>query len=265
MADTADTTTAPLKPQHQKQQPQHKRRILLGVTGSVAAIKCPELAVRFCREQNAHVKIILTQAGEHFWHKSADYNPTAWQEFQSILALTSDDITNNNNINNTNENANRNEINQITMYRSEDEWKGWDALGDPVLHIELRDWADLMVIAPLSAHTLAKISCGLCDDLLSCVVRAWDFGNGSVRPGKPMVLAPAMNTAMWEHPLTSSQLVIVRGFWNCFNNNVRDNNDNVGVYVVEPQVKALACGEVGTGALAELDDIVRFVEGSLCR
>jgi len=137
------------------------------------------------------------------------------------------------------------------------------------LHIELRDWADAMVIAPLSAHTLAKIACGLCDDLLSCCVRAWDFGNGnSGRPGKPLVLAPAMNTAMWDHPLTSSQLDVVRGFWNSKSVKSNTNNEDggsVGVYVVEPQVKTLACGEVGTGALAALDDIVSSVEDALCR
>lgn len=57
----------------------------------------------------------------------------------------------------------------------EDEWHAWKAIGDPVLHIDLRRWADLMVIAPLSANTLAKLAGGLCDNLLTCVVRAWDF------------------------------------------------------------------------------------------
>lgn len=48
-------------------------------------------------------------------------------------------------------------------------------VGDPVIHIELRRWADALVIAPLSANTLAKMAGGLCDNLLTCVVRAWDF------------------------------------------------------------------------------------------
>lgn len=47
-------------------------------------------------------------------------------------------------------------------------------MGDPVVHIELRRWADALVIAPLSANTLAKLAGGLCDNLLTCVVRAWD-------------------------------------------------------------------------------------------
>jgi hypothetical protein len=60
--------------------------------------------------------------------------------------------------------------------KDEDEWRQWAAVGDPVVHIELRRWADALVIAPLSANTLAKAAGGLCDNLLTCAVRAWDFG-----------------------------------------------------------------------------------------
>src|SRR5205814_1321206 len=86
----------------------------------------------------------------------------------------------------------------------EDEWPGRSAgrhyqRDDPVLHIELRRWAELLVIAPLDANTLAKLAQGLCDNCLTCVWRAWD-------PGRPVVLAPAMNTLMWEHPLTARHL-----------------------------------------------------------
>jgi phosphopantothenoylcysteine decarboxylase len=122
------------------------------------------------------------------------------------------------------------------------------------LHIDLRDWADLLLIAPLSAHTLAKLANGLCDDTLSCVVRAWDFGHG-VRPGKPLLLAPAMNTAMWQHPLTQPQLETIQGFWKKTN-----NDDDNGVTVIAPQVKTLACGEVGNGALAAVDSLLRAVD-----
>ena len=133
-------------------------------------------------------------------------------------------------------------------------------LGDPVLHIDLRDWADIMVIAPLSAHTLAKISQGLCDDTLTCVVRAWDFGHGS-RPGKPLLLAPAMNTAMYDHPLTAKQLETMQQFWN----HKRNPDTPVGVVIISPQVKALACGEVGIGALASVDNVLSSVEDALAR
>ena len=53
----------------------------------------------------------------------------------------------------------------------EEEWREWKVVGDPVMHIELRRWADCLVIAPLSANTLAKAAQGLCDNLLTCVVR----------------------------------------------------------------------------------------------
>ena len=135
---------------------------------------------------------------------------------------------------------------------ADEEWKGWNILGDPVLHIDLRDWADICVLAPLSAHTLAKLANGLCDDTLTCVLRAWDYGHGT-RPGKPLLLAPAMNTAMWQHPLTQTQLTTIQSFWN-----LETSNQNE-IHVVEPQVKTLACGEVGTGALAPVDDILEAV------
>jgi len=63
---------------------------------------------------------------------------------------------------------------KIDILTDEDEWK-WSQRGDPVLHIQLRDWADIFLIAPLSANSLAKISNGLCDNLVTCICRAWDF------------------------------------------------------------------------------------------
>ena len=128
---------------------------------------------------------------------------------------------------------------------AQEEWRDWKRLGDPVLHIELRNWAQVFVIAPLSAHSLAKLSNGLCDDTLSCVARAWKYD-----PAQPMILAPAMNTAMWEHPLTQQQLLTIQNF----------ASTKGAVTVVAPQVKTLACGEIGDGALASVDDIIDAVE-----
>lgn len=136
---------------------------------------------------------------------------------------------------------------------ADEEWKGWNRLGDPVLHIELRDWADVCLLAPLSAHSLSKLANGLCDDTLSCVLRAWDYGHHGTRPGKPIVMAPAMNTAMWQHPLTQAQLETIQSFWNL------ETNATNEICIVEPQEKTLACGEVGTGALASIDDILEAV------
>ena len=75
-----------------------------------------------------------------------------------------------------------------------------------MLHVDLREWADLLLIAPLGANTLAKLANGLCDDLLSCTARAWDLD-------KPVVVAPAMNTAMWSHPMTAHHLAALRGVY----------------------------------------------------
>jgi phosphopantothenoylcysteine synthetase/decarboxylase len=131
----------------------------------------------------------------------------------------------------------------------------------------LIDWADILLVAPLSAHTLAKIAHGFCDDTVSCVIRAWDFGHGA-RPGKPLVLAPAMNTAMWEHPLTQTQLSTIQGFCNTnyhVSGLLSNNRDNTNVRhtntirIIAPQVKTLACGEIGNGALASVDEILRVV------
>jgi phosphopantothenoylcysteine decarboxylase len=159
---------------------------------------------------------------------------------------------------------------------SEEEWRDWNRLGDPVMHIDLRNWADLLLVAPLSAHTLAKIAHGLCDDVLGSVIRAWDFGHGNSiatknsttgstsRRGKPLVLAPAMNTAMWQHPLTRQQLDTICGFWN--NTECRQCNDEkTGVSILHPQVKTLACGEVGDGALASVDEILQKVGEQVAR
>lgn len=77
------------------------------------------------------------------------------------------------------------------------------------------------------------------EGLLGGVVRAWD-----VR--KRVVVAPAMNTAMWEHPITGEQMGVLRGRW-------------AWVTVLEPVEKRLACGDVGTGAMREWSEVVEFV------
>jgi len=68
--------------------------------------------------------------------------------------------------------------------QDDEEWHEWAAVGDPVMHIELRSWADCLVVAPLSANTLAKMAAGMCDNLLTCIVRAWDFRD-------PLLVRPA--------------------------------------------------------------------------
>jgi phosphopantothenoylcysteine decarboxylase len=244
----------------------HRRRkhphVLLGVTGSVAAVKAPEIACRLIEECGAHVKVVLSEGGRNFWEKAHEYDAIHWQRLQDLLRVqqTRDTATSNGDAG----------AHQLQVIEAADEWNAWNRLGDPVLHIELRDWADVLLLAPLSAHSLAKLAHGLCDDTLSCVARAWDFGhydktdrctssNESNEPivvarGKPVLLAPAMNTAMWEHPLTEQQLQTIQSFAPPASGNVM---------IVPPQSKLLACGEVGIGAMASVDTILQSVQSVL--
>ena len=138
----------------------------------------------------------------------------------------------------------------VYFYDDEDDWREWKKVGDPVLHIELRRWADIMVVAPCSANTLAKMANGLCDDLLSCIVRAWDFND----PYKRMVIAPAMNTMMWESPFTRKHLATLVELGG------GTMDDQNRVVIVGPVEKTLACGDVGNGAMAAPADIMKMVE-----
>jgi phosphopantothenoylcysteine decarboxylase len=184
--------------------------VLLGVTGSVAAIYTPQLYADL-RQAGHAVKIVATKAALYFFDPTA-IEPTAdGQRNQNVVIL------------------------------DEDEWPGERyQRGDPVLHIELRRWADVLLIAPLDANTLAKLALGLTDNCLTCVYRAWDRA-------KPVVLAPAMNTLMWEHPTTKRHLAQVAA-------------DLAGsLRVVEPISKKLACDDVGLGAMAGRDEILKTI------
>ena len=241
----------------QRRSNKRRPRILLGVTGSVAAVKGPELACKLARGGH-DVCVLLTRGGENFWNKAGAYDPQSWEEFNSYLGSEGSGGRVDEEVVASAASSAKAPRGEITLHTADDEWKGWNRLGDPVLHIDLRDWADMAIVAPLSAHTLAKFATGLSDDTLSCCIRAWDFGHGK-RPGKPLILAPAMNTAMWEHPLSKSQLDTVKSFWN-----LNRESEN-GIIIVEPQSKKLACGEIGTGALASVSDILTATNQALER
>ncbi|KAM9375116.1 LOW QUALITY PROTEIN: phosphopantothenoylcysteine decarboxylase [Phaethornis superciliosus] len=183
------------KPSAGPQPPPH---LLVGVTGSVAALKLPLLIEELLKIPGLEVKVVTTERAKHFY--SAQEIP-------------------------------------VTLYSDEDEWQLWRSRSDPVLHIELRRWADLMLVAPLDANTLAKLANGICDNLLTCVIRAWDLR-------KPLLFCPAMNTAMWEHPLTAQQVEQLKGF---------------GYIEIPCVVKKLVCGDEGRGAMAEVGTIVERV------
>jgi phosphopantothenoylcysteine decarboxylase len=215
--------------------------VLLGVTGSVAAILTPDLYGRL-KQAGRQVRVVATPAALYF------FDPAALDPLD----------------------PSRPERNPEVVVLDEDEWPGraegrrWQR-GDPVLHIRLRRWADLLLIAPLDANTLAKLANGLADNCLSCVWRAWD-------PARPVVLAPAMNTLMWEHPLTGRhlrQLAADAGAGAVppefdLNAVMRRINENCPrLRVVPPQVKLLADGDYGMGGLAPLEEITLAVEALL--
>jgi phosphopantothenoylcysteine decarboxylase len=201
--------------------------VLLGATGSVAAIRVPEL-YRQLRLAGHAVKVVATRAALYFFDPAA-LDPGA-------------------------------------VVRDEDEWPGRDQgrlwqRDEPVLHIELRRWADVLAIAPLDANTLAKLANGLSDNCLTCVWRAWDTA-------RPVVLAPAMNTLMWEHPLTVRHLRQLAA--DCGAGAVPDGLDLDGVAawinercprlrIVGPQSKRLACGDLGVGAMAEVAEVLAAI------
>ncbi|CAF1069143.1 unnamed protein product [Didymodactylos carnosus] len=187
--------------------------LLLGVTGSVAAIKVSEL-VQLFNDKNFNIIIIPTKASQYFMKLDEQSN---------IQHGIINDLT-----------ANKNEVKNL-YFLDEDEWLTWHERNDPILHIELRNWADICLIAPLDANTLAKLSNGLCDNLLTNVVRAWDIRN------KLLFLAPAMNTYMYEHPLTRKQLDILKTF---------------GYIEIESIEKTLMCGQKGLGAMSSTQTIV---------
>lgn len=133
--------------------------------------------------------------------------------------------------------------NIVFSFTDEDEWSSWQKRSDPVLHIELKKWADIFLIAPLDANTMAKLANGLCDNLLTCVARAWDIREVKRRP---VVVCPAMNTFMYEHPITSRQLGVLR--------------EEFGFTVVDCVEKVLMCGDVGLGAMASVETIAGAVK-----
>lgn len=239
--------------EQRNQKPRRRRlNVLFGVTGSVAAVKTAAYVMRLVDDLDANVRLVLTNGARHFWDQIKDYDPHSWDELQKKLRASEG----------MKHVENSSEINSkayVVVHASIDEWKEWNHIGDPVLHINLREWSDVALVAPLTAHTLAKLANGFCDDLLTSCLRAWDFGHDKKRPGKPIVLAPAMNTAMWEHPLTRKQLNAVLQFWK------DDDNFPNGIRIVEPQEKTLACGEIGVGALAPIETIIEAVQVLLSR
>jgi phosphopantothenoylcysteine decarboxylase len=220
LSSVADASARSLSAAHTVPTALRGRTIVVGVTGSVAAIRVPAL-VDGLRARGATIVLVATANGLRFLGQAvlrADWTVQS-PATEELVGFFQD--------------------RGVRLYTDKDEWQNWRQLGDPVLHIEIRRQADALLIAPASADMLAKLANGYCDNLLLCVARAWELGE------KPFLLAPAMNTAMWRHPITAQHLQTLT---------------NWGIHVIEPVVKLLACGDTGMGAMAAVDAVIEKLE-----
>lgn len=172
------------------------KHILLGVTGSIAAYKSAML-VRLLVKQGAHVRVILTEAAKDF------VTPI------TLATLSKNPV-----------------YSDFIKSRESGEW---------VNHVELGKWADLMLIAPLSASTLSKLCSGNCDNLLLATYLSANC---------PIYVAPAMDLDMCKHWTTEKNFEIL--------------NSN-GVQIIDSDEGELASGLIGKGRMAEVEQIVRKV------
>ena len=174
------------------QSPLMGRRILLGVSGGIAAYKAP-LLVRRLRDAGADVQVVTTRGAEQF---------VTTTTLQAVSGR-----------------AVRNDL--------------WDPHAEAAMgHIELARWADLLVIAPATADLLSRLAAGRADDLLTTLRLA---------TRAPVLLAPAMNVAMWEHAATQRNLAALRAD---------------GCHIAGPEAGAMACGEFGPGRMTEPEDLL---------
>ena len=187
--------------------------IVLGITGSVAAILTEKLCTSLLSAGHS-VKIVATNPALYFLpQETGDH---------LRLAVSGGGYA------------------AVELFRDKDEWPlGGYHKNDPVKHIEFRTWADLLLIAPLSANTLAKMAHGICDNFLCCIARAWP-------KEKPVVLAPAMNTEMWIDPITGEHFAALRKRF-------------PNLTLVEPESGLLACGDSGVGAMARIENIAEAI------
>ncbi len=175
------------------------KRILLGVSGSIAAYKAADLASRLVH-LGADVHVILTV------HAAEFVGPATFR------ALT---------------------LNPVLSGLFDEPYER------KIAHIDLAQSADLILVAPATANTIAKMALGLADDLLSSALLA---------AKAPIIAAPAMNTAMLDHPATRANLAMLK---------------SRGVHIVEPKFGILACGTEGEGKLADVSAIVEAVCAAL--
>lgn len=171
------------------------KKIVLGVTGGIAVYKAVDLVSRL-RKAGCEVRVVMTEHAQQF------VTPLTFKEISGNAVATS-------------------------MWNANQEFN--------VEHIALANWADAFLVAPATANILAKMACGLADDLLSTTLLAAQA---------PIVVCPAMNTGMYQNPATQENIAKLQ---------------ERGVTVMPPAVGHLACGTSGPGRLPEPQQIVEFM------
>ena len=179
--------------------PSGARRILLCVCGGIAAYKAAELVRRLRDDRATQVLVAMTENAQRF---------VGAQTFQ---ALSGQPV-------------------RTSL---------WDASAEAAMgHLELAQWADQVIIAPATANSIARLTHGLADDLVSTLCLA---------TVAPIAIAPAMNHRMWLHPATQANIATLR---------------SRGVQVIGPNDGPLAEGESGPGRMAEPAEILAALDGS---
>lgn len=179
------------------------KNIVLGVTGSIAAHRAADLA-SLLTKQGCDVHVVMTADAQRF-----------------ITAVPFKTLS-------------RNPV-VTDLY---DDAAGWQPM-----HIKLADEADLLLIAPATANTLAKLAHGLADDALSCVALA-------LNPQARVLVAPAMNGKMWLHPATQQNVATLKAR---------------GMEFIGPEAGLLSCGYEGVGRLWPVDQVARRAMELLAR
>jgi phosphopantothenoylcysteine decarboxylase/phosphopantothenate--cysteine ligase len=177
-----------------------KSKIILGVTGGIAAYKACEL-VRLCKKAGHEVRVVMTSAAEQF------VGPLTFASLSGNPVLRS--------------------LHEGTQDLS------------ATSHIDLAQWGEILVVAPATANFLAKYAAGIADDALLTEALAFQG---------PLLLAPAMNTRMWEASITQENLTRLQ---------------ERGVHLVGPATGDLACGETGMGKMSEPAEIFAALERRL--
>jgi phosphopantothenoylcysteine decarboxylase / phosphopantothenate---cysteine ligase len=170
-----------------------QKEVVLGVTASVAIYKSCDI-IRRIREQGHAVTVVATAESEEL------IKPILFESLSGRKVCRG-------------------------LFQETAAWE--------IGHVALADKADLVLVAPATANCIAKIACGICDDLLTCVIAA---------TRAPKLICPAMNEGMYTNKITQGNIAKLQ---------------SVGFHFVAPRKGTLACGRMGVGCLADVDVIVK--------